>query len=77
MTEEVLKVFPEYDNSFMLGGMDTPIIGTFTWTGIEWTPAIIITRLAFIGLAILLIGLAILLSLLAALFFDRFDPSRA
>lgn len=69
MTEEVLKVFPEYDNSFMLGGMDTPIIGTFTWTGIEWTPAIIITRLAFIGFAILL-------SLLAALFFDRFDPSR-
>jgi hypothetical protein len=70
MTEEVLKVFPDYDNSFMLGGMDTPIIGTFTWTGIEWTPAIIATRFAFIGLAILL-------TLLAAIFFDRFDPSRA
>jgi len=69
MTEEVIKVFPDYDNSFMLGGMDTPIIGTFTWTGIEWTPTIAITRLAFIGLAILL-------TLLAALFFDRFDPSR-
>jgi hypothetical protein len=24
----------------MLGGMDTPIIGTFTWTGIDWTPDI-------------------------------------
>jgi hypothetical protein len=70
MTEEVLKVFPDYDNSFMLGGMDTPIIGTFTWTGIEWTPAIVATRFAFIGLAILL-------TLLAAIFFDRFDPSRA
>ena len=70
MTEEVLKVFPDYDNSFMLGGMDTPIIGTFTWTGIEWTPAIIATRFAFIGLAILL-------TLFAAIFFDRFDPSRA
>lgn len=69
MTEEVLKVFPDYDNSFMLGGMDTPIIGTFTWTGIEWTPAIIATRFTFIGLAILL-------TLLAATFFDRFDPSR-
>lgn len=70
MTEEVLKVFPDYDNSFMLGGMDTPIIGTFTWTGIEWTPVIVATRFAFIGLAILL-------TLLAAIFFDRFDPSRA
>ncbi len=70
MTEEVLKVFPDYDNSFMLGGMDTPIIGTFIWTGIEWTPAIIATRFAFIGLAILL-------TLLAAIFFDRFDTSRA
>jgi len=70
MTEEVLKVFPDYDNSFMLGGMDTPIIGTFTWTGIEWTPAIIATRFTFIGLAILL-------TLLAAIFFDRFDTSRA
>ncbi len=70
MTEEVLKVFPDYDNSFMIGGMDTPIIGTFTWTGIEWTPAIIGARFAFIGLAILL-------TLLAAIFFDRFDPSRS
>ncbi len=70
MAEEVIKVFPEYGGSFMLGGMDTPIIGTFTWTGIEWTPAIIATRFAFIGLAILL-------TLLAAIFFDRFDPSRA
>jgi hypothetical protein len=70
MAEEVLKAFPAYDNSFMLGGMDTPIIGTFTWTGIEWTPAIIATRFAFIGLAILL-------TLLAAIFFDRFDPSRS
>ncbi|MBL0348010.1 ABC transporter permease subunit [Candidatus Villigracilis affinis] len=70
MAEEVIKVFPDYGGSFMLGGMDTPIIGTFTWTGIEWTPAIVATRFAFIGLAILL-------TLLAAIFFDRFDPSRA
>jgi hypothetical protein len=69
MTEEVLKVFPDYDGSFMLGGMDTEVTGTFTWTGIDWTPAVIATRFAYIGLAILL-------TLLAALFFDRFDPSR-
>jgi hypothetical protein len=69
MTEEVLKVFPDYDGSFMLGGMDTEVTGTFTWTGIDWTPAVIATRFAYIGLAILL-------TFLAALFFDRFDPSR-
>ena len=70
MTQEVLKAFPDYDNSFLLGGMDTPIKGTFIWTGVHWTSAIIVTRLSFIVLAILLI-------LLAAAFFDRFDPSRA
>ena len=70
MAEEVLKVFPDYDGSFMLGGMETEVVGTFTWTGIDWTPAIIVTRFAYIGLAILL-------TLLAALFFDRFDPSRS
>jgi hypothetical protein len=70
MAEEVLKVFPDYDGSFMLGGMDTEVAGTFTWTGIDWTPTVIATRFVYIGLAILL-------TLLAALFFDRFDPSRA
>jgi hypothetical protein len=69
MTEEVLKVFPDYDGSFMLGSMDTEVTDTFTWTGIGWTPAVIATRFAYIVLAILL-------TLLAALFFDRFDPSR-
>ena len=70
MTQEVLKAFPDYDNSFMLGGVDLAVKGTFTWTGIHWTPTIIITRLSFILFATLL-------TLLAAVFFDRFDPSRA
>ncbi len=70
MTQEVLKAFPDYDNSFMLGGVDLAVKGTFTWTGIHWTPTIIITRLSFILFATLL-------TLLAAAFFDRFDPSRA
>lgn len=69
MTQEILQVYPDYDGSFMLGGLDTDIIGTFTWNGIDWTPAIIATRFGFIALAV---GL----SLLAALFFDHFDPSR-
>ncbi|HEX5808041.1 MAG TPA: ABC transporter permease subunit [Anaerolineales bacterium] len=69
MAEEVLQVFPDYDNSFMLGGLETPITGTFTWHGIDWTPSVVTTRFAYIGLAILV-------TLLGALFFDRFDPSR-
>jgi hypothetical protein len=69
MSQEVLQVFPDYDGSFMLGGLDTAITGTFTWQGINWTSSVILIRFAYIGLAILL-------TLLAALFFDRFDPSR-
>jgi len=70
MSQEVLQVFPDYDGSFMLGGLETPITGTFTWNGIDWTPTTILTRFAYIGFAIFL-------TLLGALFFDRFDPSRA
>jgi hypothetical protein len=70
MSQEVLQVFPDYDGSFMLGGLDTAITGTFAWTGIDWTSSVIATRFAYIGLAILI-------ALLGALFFDRFDPSRA
>jgi hypothetical protein len=69
MAQEVLQVFPDYDNSFMLGGLETPITGTFPWHGIDWTPSVIATRFGYIVLAI---GL----TLLGALFFDRFDPSR-
>jgi hypothetical protein len=70
MSREVLQAFPDYDGSFMLGGMETEITGTFTWNGIDWTAPVIGTRFAFIGLAVLV-------TLLAALFFDRFDPSRS
>lgn len=70
MAQEVLQVFPDYDGSFMLGGLETPITGTFTWNGIDWTPSVITTRFAYIGLAIFV-------TLHGALFFDRFDPSRA
>ncbi|MGZ9222832.1 MAG: ABC transporter permease subunit [Anaerolineales bacterium] len=69
MSQEVLQIFPDYDGSFMLGGLETPITGTFTWNGIDWTPSVIATRFAYLGLAILV-------TLLGAVFFDRFDPSR-
>ena len=69
MSQEVLQVFPDYDGSFMLGGLDTPITGTFTWTGIDWTAPVVATRFGYIGLAILV-------TLVGSLFFDRFDPSR-
>lgn len=70
MAQEVRQVFPDYDGSFMLGGLEMQITGTFTWHGIDWTPVVIFTRVGYICLAI---GV----SLLGALFFDRFDPSRA
>jgi hypothetical protein len=69
MAQEVMQVYPDYDGSFMLGGLETPIEGTFTWTGIDWTVPVITTRLGYIGLAILV-------TLAGSLFFDRFDPSR-
>jgi hypothetical protein len=69
MAAEVAQAFPDYDGSFMLGGMDTEVKGTFVWGGIDWTPTVIVTRFAYFGLALLL-------ALLGAIFFDRFDPSR-
>ena len=69
MAQEVTQVYPDYDGSFMLGGLETPIEATFTWTGIDWTPPVVWTRLGYIGLAVLV-------TLAGSLFFDRFDPSR-
>jgi hypothetical protein len=42
----------------------------FLWTGMRWNAAILLGRLTWVGVAF---GLA----LLAAFFFDRFDPERA
>jgi hypothetical protein len=70
--------FPEYDGGFVLGdpsvgdtfGLDIdPASFIFHWTGVDWTPDIILKRFAFFGIAIVI-------TLLASLFFDRFDPSR-
>jgi ABC-type transport system involved in multi-copper enzyme maturation permease subunit len=69
MAQEVTQVYPDYDGSFMLGGLETPIEATFTWTGIDWTAPVVGTRLGYVGLAILV-------TLAGSLFFDRIDPSR-
>ncbi len=69
MAQEVMQVYPDYDGSFMLGGLETPIEGTFTWTGIDWTAPVVATRLGYMGFAVLV-------TLAGSLFFDRFDPSR-
>jgi len=65
----VRTVYPDYNGDFSLGPAEE-VLNTFTWTGVHWTPDLILARFSFIGLAILL-------TLFAALFFDRFDPSRS
>jgi len=70
--------FPAYDGGFILGdpavasslGIDLdPASYIFHWSGVNWTPDIILKRFTFFGIAIVL-------TLVASLFFDRFDPSR-
>jgi len=70
--------FPAYNGGFVLGdpavadglGIDLdPASYIFQWSGVPWSPDIIVKRFAFFGVAIIL-------TLIASLFFDRFDPSR-
>jgi len=68
MGNAVRAVYPDYDGGFNLG-LATEPVNTFTWTGVHWTTDLILARFTFIGFAVLL-------TLLGALFFDRFDPSR-
>jgi len=60
----------EYNGDFSLGGGFLAATRVFTWNGIHWTPELIFARSSLIALAVLLI-------FFAALFFDRFDPSRS
>lgn len=70
MGKAVTAIYPEYNGDFSLGGGSVAATKVFTWDGVNWTPEIILARFFLIVLAILLI-------FFAALFFDRFDPSRA
>ncbi|MFZ1399931.1 MAG: ABC transporter permease subunit [Candidatus Promineifilaceae bacterium] len=69
MGEAAKAAFPNYDGSFVLGATDTPILGTFPWSGVVWTYNIVLSRFTFIGLGILI-------ALASAFLFDRFDASR-
>ena len=70
MQQRVHAIDPQYSNGaqFNVGGLN-PATRTFLWTGLEWTPALLLSRA-------MLFAIAIGLALLAALFFDRFDPAR-
>jgi len=73
MQEAAHGLFSNYDNSFSFtigGGMSGPIRDTFVWNGVRWTPELIASRLE-------VVAMAIAVALLAALFFDRFDPSKS
>ncbi len=71
MGKAVTAIHPDYNGDFTLGGGMVGITTTtFTWNGIHWTPEFIFARFS-------LILIALGLTFLAALFFDRFDPSRS
>ena len=55
--------------SLEFGAVWAPV-ATFHWEGIFWTSDILLSRLA-------LFAVALILSILASLFFDRFDPARS
>ncbi len=64
-------VYPAYQGGFMLNmSPKAEEILTFPWAGVAWTLPVVLTRMTTYALSIGLV-------LLAALFFDRFDPSRA
>jgi len=71
MQNQVHALDPQYSDGaqFDVGNMNPPT-KTFLWTGIQWTPALVLSRAMFFAIALAL-------ALLAAVFFDRFDPSRA
>ncbi len=70
MGREVIKFYPDYNGSFTIGDSGAGIDGTFLWTGVDWTPSIMLGRFA-------LFIVAILVTLFSSIFFDRFDPSRS
>ena len=67
----VLKAFGTASDGFVLGALDRESqMRPFRWEGMEWTRQILLSRLT-------LLAIALGVSLLAALFFDRFDVSRS
>jgi hypothetical protein len=72
MSRAAKAAFPEYSGGIDVGYSfrnDLTALQTFHWNGLQWTPAIVLGRLMWFGVAM---GI----TLIAALFFHRFDPSR-
>ncbi|HXN65616.1 MAG TPA: hypothetical protein VN862_09795 [Candidatus Acidoferrales bacterium] len=72
LTPAAQAQLPDYKGGFSLTIADraAKIATGFHWEGIDWTPSVIALRFAWLGVAVILIGIA-------AVFFDRFDPSRS
>ncbi|MFH2111426.1 MAG: hypothetical protein ABIJ47_09230 [Candidatus Bathyarchaeota archaeon] len=67
-------MYPELDQNQSILGLEWGFtqdraLAPFTWHGVNWTPAVIQSRLV-------LVGVAVGISLLASMRFSRFDPSR-
>ncbi len=62
---------PDYKGGFAFTIADKPVqvVQSFRWEGVPWTASQLLLRLAWCGVAVVLV-------LLAAVVFDRFDPSR-
>jgi hypothetical protein len=69
MIEGAKANIPGYKNSFSLTIADAPakIVDTFRWQGVPWTSQMILLRVGWVLAAVVIV-------LLAAMFFDRFDP---
>lgn len=69
MIEGAKANIPGYKDSFSLGIADAPakIVDTFRWQGVPWTSQMILLRVGWVLAAVVIV-------LLAAMFFDRFDP---
>jgi hypothetical protein len=64
------RIDPTYQGGFALQvGPTAHATKTFLWTGVEWTPLVLLARLQWVAIAI---GIA----WLSARFFHRFDPAR-
>ena len=69
---ESAKQLPGYEGhgfSFQIGPSMHETFQTFVWDGFHWSAAVVLPRLSWFVFALLTL-------LLAAVFFDRFDPSR-
>jgi len=73
MLRATMNAFPNIDfGNNSIGPVPVSLAGplqTFVWDGVMWTPKVIAGRLSWIASAIPI-------ALLAALFFNRFDPAR-